>query len=131
MTNLSLFNYGYTFGLPTTYNSCTEKVNIGATEEEIEIFFKEAKAELNVDLPNDYENILHKYQMEIYDELIEKSNKKKIVQFVVMWIQKYPKGLKEDCMNTFKTTFGERENDIKLVSGIFDSVLRKYYSQIQ
>ena len=35
-----------------------EKVNIGATEEEIEIFFKEAKAELNVDLPNDYANIL-------------------------------------------------------------------------
>lgn len=59
MTNLSLFNYGYTFGLPTTYNSCTEKVNIGATEEEIEIFFKEAKAELNVDLPNDYANILN------------------------------------------------------------------------
>ena len=32
-------------------------MNIGATEEEIEIFFKEAKAELNVDLPNDYANI--------------------------------------------------------------------------
>ena len=35
-----------------------EKVNIGATEEEIEIFFKEAKAELPVDFPNDYANIL-------------------------------------------------------------------------
>ena len=35
-----------------------EKVNIGATEEEIEIFFKEAKAELNVDLPDDYAKIL-------------------------------------------------------------------------
>lgn len=35
-----------------------EKVNIGATEEEIEIFFKEAKAELNVDLPYDYAKIL-------------------------------------------------------------------------
>lgn len=35
-----------------------EKVNIGATEDEIEIFFKEAKVELNVDLPNDYANIL-------------------------------------------------------------------------
>ena len=35
-----------------------EKVNIGATKEEIEIFFKEAKAELSVDLPNDYANIL-------------------------------------------------------------------------
>ena len=30
-----------------------EKINIGATEDEIEIFFKEAKIELNVDLPND------------------------------------------------------------------------------
>lgn len=35
-----------------------EKVNIGATEEEIEIFFKKAKDELNVDLPNDYAKIL-------------------------------------------------------------------------
>ncbi len=35
-----------------------EKVNIGATEEEMEIFFKETKAELNVDLPNDYAKIL-------------------------------------------------------------------------
>lgn len=35
-----------------------EKINIGAAEEEIEIFFKEAKAELNVDLPNDYAKIL-------------------------------------------------------------------------
>ena len=35
-----------------------EKVNIGAAEEEIAIFFKEAKTELNVDLPNDYANIL-------------------------------------------------------------------------
>ena len=35
-----------------------EKVNIGATEEEIGMFFKEVKAELNVDLPNDYANIL-------------------------------------------------------------------------
>ena len=35
-----------------------EKINIGATEDEIEIFFKEAKIELNVDLPNDYANIL-------------------------------------------------------------------------
>ena len=35
-----------------------EKVNIGATEEEIGMFFKKVKAELNVDLPNDYANIL-------------------------------------------------------------------------
>ena len=35
-----------------------EKVNIGVTEEELENYFKEAKAELNVDLPNDYANIL-------------------------------------------------------------------------
>lgn len=35
-----------------------EKVNIGATEEEIAIFFKEAKTELNVDLPNEYASIL-------------------------------------------------------------------------
>lgn len=35
-----------------------EKVNIGATEEEIGMFFKEVKAELNIDLPNDYANIL-------------------------------------------------------------------------
>lgn len=35
-----------------------EKVNIGAAEEEIAIFFKEAKTELNVDLPNDYASIL-------------------------------------------------------------------------
>ena len=35
-----------------------EIVNIGATEEEIGMFFKEVKAELNVDLPNDYANIL-------------------------------------------------------------------------
>ncbi len=37
-----------------------ERVNIGATEEEIEIFFREAKAELNVDLPNDYAKILER-----------------------------------------------------------------------
>lgn len=36
-----------------------EKVNIRATEDEIEIFFKEAKIELNVDLPNDYANMLN------------------------------------------------------------------------
>lgn len=35
-----------------------EKVNIGATEEEIEIFFKEAKSEIDMDLPNDYAKIL-------------------------------------------------------------------------
>lgn len=35
-----------------------EKVNIGATEEEIAIFFKEARAEIDVDLPNDYKKIL-------------------------------------------------------------------------
>lgn len=35
-----------------------EKINIGATEEEIELFLKEAKAELKVDLPNDYVKIL-------------------------------------------------------------------------
>lgn len=35
-----------------------EKVNFGATEEEINMFFKKAKAELNVDLPNDYAKIL-------------------------------------------------------------------------
>lgn len=35
-----------------------EKVNFGATEDEIEIFFKEAKVELIIDLPNDYANIL-------------------------------------------------------------------------
>ena len=35
-----------------------EKVNIGATEEEIAILFKEAKTELNVDLPNEYASIL-------------------------------------------------------------------------
>lgn len=35
-----------------------EEVNIGATEEEIEMFFKEVKAVLNVDLPNDYARIL-------------------------------------------------------------------------
>lgn len=35
-----------------------EKVNIGATEEEIGMFFEKVKAELNVDLPNDYANIL-------------------------------------------------------------------------
>lgn len=35
-----------------------EKVNIGATKKEIAIFFKAAKSELNVDLPNDYVKIL-------------------------------------------------------------------------
>ena len=35
-----------------------EKVNIGATEEEIELFFRVTKAELNVNLPNDYKKIL-------------------------------------------------------------------------
>lgn len=35
-----------------------EEVNIGATEKEIEIFFEEVKAELNVDLPNAYAKIL-------------------------------------------------------------------------
>lgn len=35
-----------------------EEVNIGATDEEIEIFSKKAKVELNVDLPNDYVKIL-------------------------------------------------------------------------
>lgn len=35
-----------------------EEVNIGATEEEIEMFFKEVKAVLNVDLPNEYAKIL-------------------------------------------------------------------------
>ena len=35
-----------------------EKVNFGATEDEIEIFFKEAKVELIIDLPNDCANIL-------------------------------------------------------------------------
>lgn len=35
-----------------------EKVNIGATEKEIEMFFEEAKAKLNVDLPTDYAKIL-------------------------------------------------------------------------
>lgn len=35
-----------------------EKVNSGATEEEIAIFCKETKAELNVDLSNDYVKIL-------------------------------------------------------------------------
>lgn len=35
-----------------------EKINIGATEEEIELFLKEAKAELKVDLPDDYVKIL-------------------------------------------------------------------------
>ena len=35
-----------------------EKVNIGANEEEIEIFFKEAKDEIKVDLPNEYIKIL-------------------------------------------------------------------------
>ena len=35
-----------------------EKVNIGATKEEIAIFLKEAKAELHADLPNDYAKIL-------------------------------------------------------------------------
>ena len=35
-----------------------EKVNIGAAGEEIETFFKAAKVELNIDLPNDYAKIL-------------------------------------------------------------------------
>lgn len=35
-----------------------EEVNIGATEEEIETFFKEVKAVLDVDLPNEYAKIL-------------------------------------------------------------------------
>ena len=35
-----------------------EKVNIGATEEEIELFFRVTKAKLNVNLPNDYKKIL-------------------------------------------------------------------------
>lgn len=35
-----------------------EMVNVGATEEEIEIFFKEAKTELNVDIPIEYKKIL-------------------------------------------------------------------------
>lgn len=35
-----------------------EKVNIGATEEEIAILFKQAKFEIDVDLPNDYAKIL-------------------------------------------------------------------------
>lgn len=35
-----------------------EKVNTGATEEEVEMFIKEAKIEINVDLPNDYAKIL-------------------------------------------------------------------------
>lgn len=35
-----------------------EKVNIGANEEEIEIFFKEVKNEIKVDLPNEYVKIL-------------------------------------------------------------------------
>jgi hypothetical protein len=35
-----------------------EEVNTGATEKEIALFFEEAKAELNVDLPNDYTKIL-------------------------------------------------------------------------
>ena len=35
-----------------------EKVNIGATVEEIELFFKEIKDELMVDLPNDYAKVL-------------------------------------------------------------------------
>lgn len=35
-----------------------EEVNIGATEKEIEIFFEEVKAELNVELPNAYAKIL-------------------------------------------------------------------------
>ena len=35
-----------------------EEVNIGATKKEIALFLKEAKAELNVDLPNDYVKIL-------------------------------------------------------------------------
>ena len=35
-----------------------EEVNAGATKKEIAILFKEAKDELNVDLPNDYAKIL-------------------------------------------------------------------------
>lgn len=35
-----------------------EKVNIGAIEEEIAIFSKQVKSELDVDLPNDYAKIL-------------------------------------------------------------------------
>lgn len=35
-----------------------EKVNIGATKEEIAIFLKKAEAELHADLPNDYAKIL-------------------------------------------------------------------------
>lgn len=35
-----------------------EKVNIGAIEEEIELFLKEIKAKFKVDLPNDYVKIL-------------------------------------------------------------------------
>lgn len=35
-----------------------EKVNIGATESEIELFLTETKTELNVDLPIDYVKIL-------------------------------------------------------------------------
>lgn len=35
-----------------------EKINIGATAEDVELFLKETKAELEVDLPNDYVKIL-------------------------------------------------------------------------
>lgn len=35
-----------------------EKVNIGANEEEIKIFYKEVKDEIKVDLPNEYVKIL-------------------------------------------------------------------------
>lgn len=35
-----------------------EKINIGATEGEIQLFIKEIKDELNVDLPDDYVKIL-------------------------------------------------------------------------
>ena len=35
-----------------------EKINIGATTEEIELFFKETKTALNVELPSDYLKIL-------------------------------------------------------------------------
>jgi hypothetical protein len=35
-----------------------EKINIGATESKIQLFIKAVKAELNVDLPNEYVKVL-------------------------------------------------------------------------
>ena len=78
--------------------------------------------EENPSYTTDYANVLKKCEIDIINELLERSRRKKIIKFVTGWMKKYPKTTIDDCLKKGECIMPE---DIEVAKAVYNTVSAK------